>query len=149
MPADKSLAYVLCGEPSEDRPALVLLHFLGGSLREWDEVVALLGDSFQTLALDLPGFGSSAAITGYTVAEMADAVQATIAAAGLSRYVLVGHSMGGKVAAVIARRMEDSQSAALAGLILVAASPPGPEPMEDAKRAAMIDPRLHLEERAA
>jgi pimeloyl-ACP methyl ester carboxylesterase len=139
MPADKSLAYVLCGEPSEDRPALVLLHFLGGSLREWDEVVAVLGDSFQTLALDLPGFGSSAAITGYTVAEMADAVQATIAAAGLSRYVLVGHSMGGKVAAVIARRMEDSQSAALAGLILVAGSPPGPEPMEDAKRAAMID----------
>ena len=79
------------------------MHFLGGSGREWDEVLALLNGQYRTLRVDLPGFGDSADIPGYTVAEMADAVHAAIVAARLRRYVLVGHSMSGKVAMVLAR----------------------------------------------
>lgn len=138
MPENKGLRAVLRGAGLEGRPALVLMHFLGGSLREWDEVVELLGSDLKTLALDLPGFGESSGVTGYSVNEMADAVQAAIQAADLSRYVLVGHSMGGKVAAVIARRLEDAASKALVGLVLVAGSPPGPEPMDDARRDELL-----------
>ena len=117
---------------------MVLMHFLGGSGREWDEVVGLLGDQFRTMTVDLPGFGGSAEVTGYSVAEMADAVEAAVREAGLQRYVLVGHSMSGKVAMVLARREASRVGSGLAGLILVAPSPPSPEPMTQEKRGGMV-----------
>ena len=57
----------------------------------------------------------------------------------------MGHSMSGKVSMVLARRAQDAgyatvladpQSAGLGlrGLVLVAPSPPSPEPMTDEKR---------------
>ena len=85
-------------------PALVMMHFLGGSTREWDEVVALLGPEYKTVRIDLPGFGGSAGETGYGVAAMADAVHQAVCAAGVEEYVLVGHSMSGKVSMVLARQ---------------------------------------------
>ena len=123
------------------------MHFLGGSGREWDEVVALLGSSYKTVRIDLPGFGGSAGETGYTVEAMADAVHEVIAEAALGAYILVGHSMSGKVSAVLARRAENAKDAEdgekeqaqqLRGLVLVAPSPPGPEPMGDDKRSMML-----------
>jgi pimeloyl-ACP methyl ester carboxylesterase len=125
-------------EGPEDTTALVLMHFLGGSGREWDEVVSQLGGAYKTVRIDLPGFGGSASIPGYTIDEMADAVAHTIDTAGLQRYVLVGHSMSGTVAMVLARRAQDAADERLAGLILVAPSPPGPEPMDESKRSMMV-----------
>ena len=120
-------------------PVLVLMHFLGGSTREWDEVVPLLGDDLRTLRLDLPGFGSSAALPGYSVEAMADFVQAALRTAELDKFLLVGHSMSGKVAMVIARRLEDAGDPRLLGMVLVAPSPPSPEPIPKDKRSSMID----------
>ncbi len=125
-------------EGADDTTALVLMHFLGGSGREWDEVVEQLDGAYKTVRIDLPGFGGSAGIPGYSIEEMADAVAATIEAAGLQRYVLVGHSMSGTVAMVLARRAQDAADERLAGLVLVAPSPPGPEPMEESKRSMMV-----------
>ena len=79
---------------SEARPTLVLMHFLGGSGREWDEVVQALGAGYPVLRVDLPGFGDSADETGYDVSAMADFVETRVR--GLGRYVLVGHSMSGQ-----------------------------------------------------
>ena len=126
------------GNAASGRPVLVLMHFLGGSGREWDEVVTMLGGKYATLRVDLPGFGGSAGVPGYTVAEMTAAVQQTIDAAGPERYVLVGHSMSGKVAMALARCAEEKGDRRLAGLVLVAPSPPGPEPMGDEKRSMMM-----------
>ena len=86
------------GSSESKYPAMVMMHFLGGSTREWDEVVALLGPEYRTVRVDLPGFGGSAGETGYGVGAMADAVHEAICAAGLEEYVLVGHSIVGKVA---------------------------------------------------
>jgi hypothetical protein len=55
-------------------------------------------------------------------------------------FVLVGHSMAGKVSMAIASlALQDLNPAiALEGLVLVASSPPTPEPMSDNKRAELI-----------
>jgi pimeloyl-ACP methyl ester carboxylesterase len=65
---------------------------------------------------------------------MADDVQGVVAALGLERYVLVGHSMGGKVAQIVAAR----RPASLLGLLLVAPAPPTPMPVPEAQRGEML-----------
>lgn len=127
-------------------PAVVLLHYFGGSAQSWREVVDALGASgtgVRCIAPDLRGFGDSAASApsggdppgaGYAVNDYADDVAALVGALGLGDYVLVGHSMGGKVAAALAAR----RPAGLRGLLLVAPSPPWPEPMDDAERARLL-----------
>lgn len=120
-----------------DAPLLVLLPFLGATARQWDGVASRLAGAFRCLPLDLPGFGDAARDTRHTVAGMADAAEAAVRAASPARWFLAGHSMGGKVAAVVARRCEDGGVGDLAGLALLAASPPCPEPMDEAQRDAM------------
>ncbi|MDT7950959.1 MAG: alpha/beta fold hydrolase [Acetobacteraceae bacterium] len=121
-------------------PTLVFLHLLGGSARTWQPVIDCFEQEVSTLTVDLPGFGDEADAPGDSVADMADAVAFGIGRAGLSDYVLVGHSMGAKVAAVVARRAEDG-AAELTGLqkiVVMAGSPPSPEPMEEATRRRML-----------
>lgn len=121
-------------------PAFVCLHFLGGSAREWVDVSDRLSGDARCLALDLPGFGDAADVADYGVAAMADAVIERIRAEELERWFLVGHSMSAKVALAVARRVEDGEAGlvGLAGLVLLAGSPPSPEPMEEERRQAMI-----------
>jgi pimeloyl-ACP methyl ester carboxylesterase len=121
-------------------PTLVCLHFLGGSARSWSDVIARLPKTVSALPIDLPGFGDAEGVVGYSVAEMADGVAALVREAGPGDWMLAGHSMGAKVAAVLARRAEqgDRDLAGLRGLILVAGSPPGPEPMDEEQRARML-----------
>lgn len=111
-------------------PTFVLMHFLGGSHRTWFPTVPYLDGTHRCVALNTPGFGDAAHIEGYSVEAMVEHVDHTIRALGLTDCILVGHSMTGKVAVVLASRKPDY----LRGLILVAPSPPGPQPMTDADR---------------
>jgi pimeloyl-ACP methyl ester carboxylesterase len=119
---------------------LFLLHFLGGSGREWAEVAARLGPGVDCRPLDLPGFGDAAATQAYSVAEMADHVATAVRAAAPGPWLMAGHSMGAKVAACLARRAEQGEAGleGLAGLILLAGSPPAPEPMAAERRQDML-----------
>jgi pimeloyl-ACP methyl ester carboxylesterase len=111
-------------------PNLIFLHYFGGSLRSWVHVAGELTNTFRCLRVDLPGFGLSAPLPVYSLHAMAQAVAQHIAGLRLDRYVLVGHSMGGKLA--LACAAADPQG--LAGLVLVAPSPPSPEPMDEGER---------------
>jgi 3-oxoadipate enol-lactonase len=110
--------------------AIILLHYFGGSSREWRPVMERLATTRSCIAVDLPGFGGSPPLATYTLDGLADAVEALLRSLGLNEYLLAGHSMSGKIAAVIAARRPPG----LRGLVLVAPSPPTPEPMEEAKR---------------
>ncbi|GJD76101.1 alpha/beta hydrolase [Methylobacterium goesingense] len=120
-------------------PVLFGLHYLGGSGRAFDQVAARLAGRVTCIALDLPGFGEAEAARGWDVAAMADAVADHIRAAAPRRWMLAGNSMGAKVTLVLARRAEDGAPGleGLAGLVILAGSPPSPEPMSEDKRAAM------------
>ena len=109
------------GFGDETTPALVFLHYWGGSSRTWDNVIAALPNVYRTVAPDHRGWGDSGRpASGYALADLADDGQRVIDALDLRRFVLVGHSMGGKVAQLLASRSPQG----LAGLVLVAPSPP-------------------------
>lgn len=116
------------------------LHALGGSGASFDAVASRLGDDVRLVTIDLPGFGDAASLPGRTVTEMADHVLARIHRDGSSRWLILGHSMGGKVASVVARRAVAGADPVFgfAGVVLLAGSPPTPEPMPDDKRAEML-----------
>lgn len=111
-------------------PTFVLMHYLGGSHRTWFPTLPYLDGEHECIAINTPGFGDAAQVEGYSVEAMVTHVDQCIRELGLTNCVLVGHSMTGKVAVVLASRRPDY----LTGLVLVAPSPPGPQPMSDADR---------------
>jgi pimeloyl-ACP methyl ester carboxylesterase len=121
-------------------PALFCLHYLGGSGREFAPLAERLGPGFRVLPIDLAGFGDAHASFGYAVADMTRAVAAAIRAAAAHRWLLLGHSMGAKVATVLTSQIEQGSLAlpGLASLVLLAGSPPSPEPMGGDKRETLL-----------
>jgi pimeloyl-ACP methyl ester carboxylesterase len=119
--------------------SLYFLHALGGSAREWDRVVAALGDDFDCIPLDLPGFGGSADAAS-DVTGLVDWFAAEVGRRQPQSWAVIGHSMGGKIATLAAARARegDPSFAGLAAVVLLAASPPAPEPMAEDRRAKMI-----------
>ncbi len=127
---------VLCNpHPAIAAPALVFLHYFGGSSRAWSKVIEQLSNEYRCIAPDLRGFGDSdATTTNYAVSDSVDDIAALIDALRIKHYVLVGHSMGGKIALSFAAR----QPPGLKSLILFAPSPPSPEPIDDDERARLL-----------
>ena len=82
---------------------VVLLHGYGESLVSWRGVFDRLAHDADVLAFDLPGFGlSSKPERGYSTEALARRVIGALDAASLDSVVLVGHSMGGAIAAAVA-----------------------------------------------
>jgi len=81
------------------KPGLVLVH--GGSAHAhwWDPLAPLLTDRFHVVAHDMSGHGDSDHRETYSPEIWAGEVCAVIEAVGLDRPCVVGHSMGGLVAA--------------------------------------------------
>ena len=114
--------------------AVLFLHYFGGSGSTWQAVMQHLPATY-CVAPDLRGFGGTdAPPTGYTLATYADDVAAIVDHFQLRRVLLVGHSMGGKIALTLAAR----RPAALQAVLLIAPSPPTPEPIADAERARLL-----------
>ncbi|RQR22302.1 alpha/beta hydrolase [Burkholderia sp. Bp9143] len=121
-------------ERGDGEPALLFLHYYGGSSRTWDGVIRDLAGRYRSVAMDHRGWGDSdAPEQGYAIGDLANDVQDVIEALNLERYVVVGHSMSGKVAQLFASR----RPAGLQGVILVAPSPPSPMTFSGEQRAAM------------
>ena len=125
-------------------PMVVSLHWLGGSARTWTGLAETITPrGVRWISLDLPGFGDSAGTAGFTVAEMRDAVVETLRHLNVAAqpWVLAGHSMGGKIAATLARLAADGEPGLenLRGLFLVSPSPPSPEPIDDGTRRQNLD----------
>lgn len=101
---------------SGGRPVL-FVHGLAGSAGQWEAQLAHLRPERRALAVDLRGHGASRppGDDAYGIAEYADDVEAVIDELGLTRVVLVGHSLGASVVLEVAQRRPD----AVAALLLV------------------------------
>jgi pimeloyl-ACP methyl ester carboxylesterase len=88
---------------------LVLLHGMLDSSEGWSALCQELDSPF--VAFDLPGFGHSDARSGGAIVDYAYDVAEGLEILGVERFTLVGHSMGGAVAAALAELMPDSVEA--------------------------------------
>jgi N-formylmaleamate deformylase len=85
------------------KPPLVLLHGLTGNGACWTPLARDLEDGFDVVMPDARGHGdSSAPLHGYGYADHASDVIGLIRELGLAAPILLGHSMGGVTAAVVA-----------------------------------------------
>ncbi len=94
--------------PESAQPPLVLLPATGETAEDWDVVAAPMSATRTVFAVNLRGHGASTWPGAYSIQLMADDVAAWLCAhfpAGLVD--LVGHSLGGLVACLIATRCPD------------------------------------------
>jgi len=120
MPRDievggRRLRYLELGEG--DGVPVLLVHGFGADLNTWMFTQPALTATRRTVALDLLGHGGSAKEVGTGDPEgLADAVDGALGALGIERVHLVGHSMGGAIAALAALRRPEH----VASLTLIA-----------------------------
>ncbi|MAA67034.1 MAG: alpha/beta hydrolase [Alteromonadaceae bacterium] len=92
------------GKRKPNRPSLVLLHGLASMKENWGAWLPLLPRDWHVVAVDLPGFGESDYRVGasYRYRDQADRMLQWLGAAGLGEVHLVGSSMGGAIATLMA-----------------------------------------------
>jgi pimeloyl-ACP methyl ester carboxylesterase len=96
-----TLSVVTWGDRAD--PPVVLLHCLAGDAGDWAVVAAALAaDRRWVVAPDMRGHGASGRTPGYSLDLMRADVLALADALGIERFDLVGHSMGGSVAVLVA-----------------------------------------------
>ena len=126
VPAEGWTVRVLKVAPEEVGAALplLLIHGFGGDYQNWQFNQPELAADRAVYAIDLPGHGgSSKAVAGGDVAALAASVRSAMAALGIARAHLAGHSLGGAIALQLAL----DEPARVASVTLVCSAGLGPE----------------------
>lgn len=122
------------------KPALLFLHYWGGSSRTFHHLTTTLSKSYTTIALDHRGWGLSKGPDGaeaYSIQALANDVLEVLKQLGehtRNGFILVGHSMGAKVALAVAT----SKPSGLRGMVLIAPAPPTPFALPEEMREQQI-----------
>jgi esterase len=88
-------------------PPMVILHGLFGSAQNWHSMAERLAESYRVFACDLRNHGASPWADSMTFPEMADDLEALIDEKGLAPAIVLGHSVGGKTAMLVALKHPD------------------------------------------
>ena len=98
----RAIAYRAAG----DGPPLVLLHGIGSGSASWEAQFDGLSPRYRVIAWDTPGYGGSDPLPGERPSSAAygDAVAGLLDGLGLERVHLLGHSLGGLIAAAFSAR---------------------------------------------
>ena len=102
---------------------IVFPHGFGADLNGWRPVHRLLPETLPALAIDLPGHGLSSLGEDASFEALVEAARAALAEEGVSAAHLVGHSLGGAVAAALSHE----RGVKALSLMLIAPAGLGPE----------------------
>lgn len=120
-------------------PVVFVHGFMGGS-QQWQSQLNGLG-ALDIVCVDLPGFGENAHLKACsTIAGFADWVLENLTSQGISRFHLIGHSMGGMVAQeMVAQAPDRVERLVLYGTGTKGALPGRFETIETSKHRALTD----------
>ena len=93
-----SLSFAASGEG----PPVLLLHGMSGSRHWWSRNVPALAERFRTYCIDLPGFGGSRGVPWERIDHTVTLLMEWMENEGLANGHVIGHSLGGAVAARLA-----------------------------------------------
>src|SRR5262249_50069171 len=97
---------LVCEVSGRGDTALVFLHGWCGDRAYWKHQVDKFAGDYRIVVLDQAGHGESGKDRKpWSIDSLAGDVEAVVKALGLERVMLVGHSMGGPVGLVAAKRM--------------------------------------------
>lgn len=119
-------------------PTLIFLHYWGGSSKTYNLLISQLSIKFRCIAIDFRGWGESSGpqrSDAYSMHDLATDVEILVEILQLKSFILVGHSMGGKVAQLVAgRRHVDG----VKGVVLIGPAPPSPLELSPAMRETQL-----------
>ncbi len=95
-----NVRYVRAGQGAP----VILIHGLAANIYSWADVIGPLSEQFDVIALDLPGFGESTQPPDLTFADHPKTVLGLMDGLGLAKVSLVGNSLGGAIALLLAER---------------------------------------------
>jgi len=106
---------------SDEGVPLVLLHGFGNDAHIWDDFAPSVAPHYRVLALDHRGHGDSDwdPQRRYEHEALLADVESATAELGIERLVLIGHSLGGRIATLFAGRHPER----MAGLVIVDVGP--------------------------
>ena len=122
--------------------ALVVLHGLFGAARNWGAIARRLSARHRVLAMDLRNHGASPRSGAMDYPGMAADVAETVEAAGAAPAAVLGHSMGGKTAMVLALTRPELVTRLLVADIAPVPYPPRQARIVNAMRAVPLRPGL-------
>jgi pimeloyl-ACP methyl ester carboxylesterase len=100
---------IVCEVCGTGDTALVFLHGWCGDRAYWKNQADAFAADYRVVTLDQAGHGESGKDRKkWTVKSLAADVEAVVKALGLKRVILVGHSMGGPVSLLAAKRLPDT-----------------------------------------
>ena len=104
LKGDPKLVYYDSGGGKPDEPPLLLLH--GASLRseDWENIFPRLATRYRVIAYDARGHGKSGRAASYTLGELVDDAARVLREVAKSPAIVIGHSVGGATAYVLAAR---------------------------------------------
>jgi len=105
-------------------PPVAILHGLFGSGRNWRSVAQHLAARHRVLTFDLRNHGGSPWADGMSYGDMVEDLRASFRARGIDHAALLGHSMGGKIAMLMALLHPDEVDGLVIVDIAPAANPP-------------------------
>ena len=141
------LNVVETGDPRAGATPAALLHGLFGAAQNWGAIArALAAEGRRVLALDLRNHGASPHADAMDYAALAEDVEETLGAAAALPAVVVGHSMGGKVAMTLALSRPEAVARLAVADIAPVRYPPALRGYVEAMRGLPLHPGLKRRE---
>lgn len=104
-PGGTTITYEVFGDNHRE-DTLLLVHCWACNRGYWNNQIPDLAKTFRVVTLDLPGHGdSSTKRDQWTLESMTDEIAAVVRELKLDKFVVVGHSMGGPLALLLAATM--------------------------------------------
>ena len=106
MPSQSGIYYFQSNGKSREKPAVILIHGAAGNHLNWPHTIRRLGEH-RVFALDLPAHGKSNGIGEQSIEGYCRILDRWMTGVGISQAVVIGHSMGGAIALMMALEYPD------------------------------------------
>lgn len=103
MPVSDGICFLESGWENKRFPPILLIHGAGGTSLSWPAEVRRL-QGYRVIALDLPGHGRSDGTALQSIQAYCERVSSFLESLKISKSILVGYSMGGAIALMMAVR---------------------------------------------